>query len=141
MSKVVKSFWDELITIFCSCPGCEDKLVVTAEKKFYNNDNFYFEIVYEDPCNLWQRIKTAWRYIRGYRELNLSFDALLLDTEQAEELAKALIERVNQYKKESKKTLFRLEQELREKIKENRALKKTLAEINLEKICSKRRKI
>ena len=130
MSKTVKSFWDDLITLFCSCPGCEDKLVVTAEKKFYTNvDNFYFEIVYEDPTNLWQRIKTAWRYIRGHREPNLSYDEILLDTEQAEELAKALIKRVNQYRKEQKKTLFRLEQELREKTKENKALKEKLKKV------------
>ena len=142
MGKIVKSYWDELITLYCSCPGCEDKLVVTAEKKFYTNiDNFYFEIVYADPTNLWQRVKIAWRYIRGWREPQLSYDSLLLDTDQAEELAKALIERVNQYKKEQKKTLFRLEQELREKTKEIKTLKKALNEINLEKISSKRRKI
>lgn len=130
MSKVVKSYWDDLITLFCSCPGCEDKLVVTAEKKFYSNvDNFYFEIVYADPCNLWQRIKTAWRYIRGHRESNLSYDVILLDTEQAEELAKALVKRVNQYRKEQKKVLFRLEQELREKTKKNKALKEVLKKV------------
>lgn len=104
MGKVVKAYCDDLITLYCSCPGCEDKLVVTAEKKFYTNvDNFYFDIVYTDPPNLWQRIKKAWRFIRGWREPQLSYDALLVDTDQAEELAKALMERVNQYKEELKK--------------------------------------
>ncbi|MCK4359404.1 MAG: hypothetical protein KAW92_11825 [Candidatus Cloacimonetes bacterium] len=103
MGKVVDPDFDHLMTLYCSCPGCEDKLIIKVFKKHYTNDDiFFFEIVYDDPPNLWQRIKRAWKYIRGWKQPELSYDSIMLNVEQAEELSKALYKRTKKWRKETK---------------------------------------
>lgn len=104
MGKVVDAHYDHLMTLYCSCPGCEDKLVVQVFKKDYMNDApFFFQIVYDPPVNLWQRIRNAWKYIRGWKEPELSYDCIMLDAEQIEELSEALYKRIKEWRKETKK--------------------------------------
>jgi len=98
--KTIKPYYDDLLELYCSCAGCEDKMVVRVDKKFYENDDvFYFEIQYSDPANLWQRVKRCWQYIKGWKTPELSFDEILLNAEQAEELSKVLYRRVKAYRK------------------------------------------
>lgn len=98
--KTIKPYYDDLLKLYCSCVGCEDKMIVSVEKKFYDNDDpFCFEIQYSDPANLWQKIKRAWRYIRGWKEPELTYDCILLNSEQVEELSKVLYRRVKAYRK------------------------------------------
>ena len=103
MGKTVKAHYDHCITLYCSCPGCEDKLVVEVFKQhFVNDDPFMFKIIYDDPPNLWQRIKNAWGYIKGWKRLELSYDSIMLSVEQAEELSKVLYKRTKEWRKETK---------------------------------------
>lgn len=97
--KTVKAYQDDLIEIYCSCPGCEDKLIVTAfKKKFFNDDPFAFHIKYENQLNFWQRIRRAFDFIKGYKAEEISYDCILMNTDQAEELAKCLLQRVEEYR-------------------------------------------
>lgn len=103
MGKVVDAHFDHCMTLYCSCPGCEDKLVVQVFKKLYMNDDiFFFEIVYDPPVNLWQRIIRAWKYIRGWKQPELSYDSIILSVEQVEELSEALYKRTKKWRKETK---------------------------------------
>lgn len=104
--KEIRPFDENLATLYCSCPGCKDKLIIRAFKEFIrrdsDNQDFFFEIQYEDPPNLWQRIKRAWDYIKGYKLLWLSHDEILLSTSQIEEMIDVLNKKVEEIRKKEK---------------------------------------
>jgi len=97
--KTVKADTEGVIKLYCSCVGCEDKLIVEVFKEFHYEDTFIFDIQYDDPPNLWQRIKRAFDYIKGYKVEELSYDCILINADQAKELAKCLLQRIEEYKK------------------------------------------
>lgn len=100
--KKITPYFDDFAELLCKCPGCDDKLVIRVDKDKYihgGNYSFYFEIQYDEPANLWQRILRAWSYIKGWRMPELSYDEIILDVGQVEELSKMLYKRVKKYRK------------------------------------------
>jgi hypothetical protein len=97
--KTVEPYWDGLLELYCSCAGCLDKMIVKVNKDCDSEDTFYFEIRYADKPNLWQRLRRCWQYVKGWKTLEISFDEILLNAGQAEELSKVLYRRVKAYRK------------------------------------------
>lgn len=96
MRSTISPHWHHLTEIYCSCIGCDDKLVVTTDWdyeehrfRFTTTDEsaqFYFKIVYSDPPNLWQRIRSAWFYLWGYKTNILNHDDIMINMHQMKRL-------------------------------------------------------
>jgi len=96
--KTIKPYYDDWMELYCSSTGCEDKLVVSIDKDMpINDDAFWFEIRYCDPCNLWQRMKRAFSYIKGWKEPEIAYDGIFLNDDQIKEMCQTLMVRVEKH--------------------------------------------
>jgi len=109
--KIIKSFWEDLIEVWCSAIGCEDKLIIRIDKDYKkyaklrlplpSEESFYFEMKYDEDRSLRTRIKKAWNYVR----YNKRWDMILFNTYQVKEMAEILLRKIEEIEEAYKEKL------------------------------------